>query len=140
MCPNCGQSVPARWDVCQSCGKRVVSHTAIRVWGMVYFILGAGISATMIYLGIYIGNIMAHSSDPGSKIRFNGTPTMAVGIFALFGVICLFGFTMIITGLWQIIKGARNTKLVRVAVAWYLIFFVVILGFQAAKLLGLLPK
>jgi hypothetical protein len=102
--------------------------------GGIYLVLGLALCGGIGYLMVVIAGIMQHSGDPHATTRFNGTPAQAVGVFAVLWVVMLIGFTVLVSGIWQIRYGRRNVKLVRITLFWYLFITVASLAIQAGEL------
>jgi hypothetical protein len=69
-------------------------------------------------LGIYLGSIIAQSGEPGRTTSFTGGPQDVALIVAIFGLVIAFGLASMAGGLWQIIYGKPNRK---VMVAMFLV-------------------
>jgi hypothetical protein len=74
---------------------------------------------------ILIANIMARTGKPGSTVSFSGGPLEAAMIFAVLGLVCVFGLTGLVGGIWQIKYGKRNRNLIRI-ILWLGAAFLVI--------------
>ncbi len=78
-------------------------------------------------LGLYLGSIIAQSGEPGGTTRFTGGPQEVALIVAIFGLVISFGLASMAGGLWQIVYGKPNRKVmvamflvagILVAIAW----------------------
>lgn len=56
------------------------------------------------------GSIIAQSAGPGATTRFTGGPQEIALIVAVFGLVISFGLASMAGGLWQIIYGKPNRK------------------------------
>ena len=117
-CSRCGGLVPFWGDSCLSCGQVAHPPHRLRIMGGIYLVIGLGLSGAIIYLMVLIAGIIRHSSDAHATTRFNGTPAQVVMIFGVLTFPLLVGFTLIVTGVWQLRYGRRNLKLVRLAFIW----------------------
>ncbi|MGV3724523.1 MAG: hypothetical protein ACO1SX_26815 [Actinomycetota bacterium] len=133
-CKICGGLVPYWWDSCMKCGTLAHPPWRLRMWGGVYLVIGLLLCVSMGYLMVLIGDIIRHSGDPTAATRFNGTPAQAMGIFAVLWGVMLVGLTGVVMGLWQIRYGRRNLKLVKIAMGWYILLWVVYLASQLEHL------
>jgi len=66
----------------------------------------------MSILGVYLGSIISDSNDPGATTRFTGGPQEVMFIVVIFGLVISFGLASIAGGLWQIIYGKPNRKII----------------------------
>ena len=62
-------------------------------------------------------------SDPGATTRFTGTASDATFAYGVFGVVLALGLTFVLAGVWQIVYGRRNKKIVFVALALVAVFY-----------------
>ena len=58
------------------------------------------------YIAFWMVNLLNNPSSTGGK--FNGTREQLLMIFAIFGLVIVFGMIAFLTGLWQLIFGRRN--------------------------------
>jgi hypothetical protein len=59
-------------------------------------------------LAIYLGQIVAHTDEPGATSRFTGGPEQLAIIMAVFGLVIAFGLASMAGGIWQIKYGKPN--------------------------------
>ena len=114
---------------CTQCSHSVDETAARRIrrlgWALV--VIGP-------FLMVFIGAIAAifitgfsFQAVPGETAHFTGTPQQQMLIYALFGVIIVFGLVATAGGIWQIITGRRNTIIL--AIVLVLIFILVAVCF-----------
>ena len=87
----------------------------------------------MSILGIYLGSIISNSNDPGATTRFTGGPQDVMFIVAIFGLVISFGLASIAGGIWQIIYGKPNRKII---VAVFVIAGILFVIARAVKTMG----
>ena len=117
-CPKCSFETEETLARCPSCGSRLQSATKVRILGWFLLLIGTGLVLFMGALGIYLWSIIAQSGEPGGTIRFTGGPQEIALIAAVFGLVISFGLASMAGGLWQIIYGKPNRK---VMVAMFLV-------------------
>ena len=109
-CPKCSFETAETLARCPSCGSRLQSATKVRILGWLLLLIGTGLVLFMGALGIYLGSIIAQSGEPGATTRFTGGPQEIALIVAVFGLVISFGLGSMAGGLWQIIYGKPNRK------------------------------
>ncbi len=117
-CPKCSFETAETLARCPSCGSRLQSATKVRILGWLLLLIGTGLVLFMGALGIYLGSIIAQSGEPGTTTRFTGGTQEIALIVAVFGLVISFGLASMAGGLWQIIYGKPNRK---VMVAMFLV-------------------
>lgn len=90
---------------------------------MLYLVLGTLLTAPAVHLILLIARIMAHPDDPGAATRFDGGPAGVALVFGSLGFVLLLGIVGIAMGAWQVVRGRRDTRPVRVAMGFYGVFF-----------------
>jgi hypothetical protein len=123
-CGSCGSRTPAWANACAFCGGALHLPRHLRQAGVLYLVLGALLTAAGVYLILLVAGIMARSDDPGATTRFTGGPGDAALVFATLGFVLLLGIVGIAMGAWQVVHGRRDTRLVRVVMALYVVFWV----------------
>lgn len=123
-CGSCGSGTPAWSDVCAECGAVLHSPRRLRHAGVLYLGLGMLLTAPAVYLILLVARILARSDDPGAATRFTGGPADLALVFATLGFVLLLGIVGIAMGAWQVVHGRRDTRLVRVVMAFYAVFWV----------------
>lgn len=120
-CQNCGAAAPI-WDTaCVDCGNHILSSSWVRMGGIIFIVIGVGLTATIGYLMWWIARVMAHSGDPGAVNRFTGTPLQGVVIFAILSAVCMFGITYTAMGVWWLLRATRNPWILRTGWIGYLL-------------------
>ncbi len=126
-CPSCQRVNSTSYDVCPNCGY-ILHASSIRVRGAISVVLGFLLAGGMTYLMLVIAAIIRHSADPRATVRFNGSPMAAMGIFALLGIVLLFGIICIVMGGWMLHYGWRNPKLKRLVWKFAILFWLIGMG------------
>jgi cytochrome b len=85
-------------------------------------VIGTGLVAGMAYLIIVIARIIAQSDDPNATSRFTGTPMQALMVYAILGLVLVFGVVSVVAGAWQVRYGTRNPWLVKLVLGLAAIF------------------
>jgi uncharacterized paraquat-inducible protein A len=110
---------------CPRCGHLLRTARQVRRLGWVLAAMGLFLVLFMTGIMILIANIMARTGKPGSTESFSGGPLEAAMIFAVLGLVWVFGLTGLVGGIWQIKHGKRNRKLIRI-ILWLGAAFLVI--------------
>ena len=132
-CPKCSFETEESLARCPSCGSRLQSATKVRILGWFLLLIGTGLVLFMSALGVYLGSLVARSGEPGETTRFTGGPQDVALIVAVFGLVISFGLASMAGGLWQIIYGKPNRK---VMVAMFLVAGVLVAIAWAIKQMG----
>ncbi len=117
-CPKCSFETSESLARCPNCGSRLQSARKVRILGWFLLLIGTGLVLFMSALGIYLGSIIAQSGTPGATTSFSGGTQDVALIAAVFGLVISFGLGSMAGGLWQIIYGKPNRK---VMVAMFLV-------------------
>lgn len=124
-CPKCSFETSEALPRCPSCGSRLQSAKKVRILGGLLLLIGTVLVLFMTGLGIYLGSIISQSNDPGATTRFTGDSQDVMFIAAIFGLVISFGLASIIGGIWQIIYGKPNRKIMVVVFVIAGILFVI---------------
>ena len=122
-CGGCGAESPAWTDVCSGCGVVLHPPGRLRAAGVLYIVLGSLLTGLATYLVVQIAGMVARSGDPEATGRFTGTVWQLALVYSALGFVLLVGVTVILMGVWQVLHGRRNLKLVRVAMVLYVVFW-----------------
>ena len=113
FCDRCNFETDELLDRCARCGRASMRKTStIRRLGWVLVVLGSLLAAFMGYLTYVVAGIMARSNQPGTGARFTGDSTDAAFIYGIFGLVIALGLSFVAGGIWQIIYGRRNKKII----------------------------
>ena len=124
-CPKCSFETSESVSRCPNCGSRVQSAKKVRILGGVLLVIGTFLVLFMTGLGIYLGSIIANSNDPDATTRFTGSSQDVMFIVAIFGLVIAFGLASMGGGIWQIIYGKPNRKVMVVVFLIAGILFVI---------------
>jgi len=122
-CDKCYRETDQAVAKCPQCGGRLRTAGQIRALGVVLLFVGVFLVALMGAVTIFVIGVVSQAES--SKLTANDTPTF-LAIFALFGLVIMFGFTSIAGGLWQIVFGKRNKALKYIILA--LAFALLLIG------------
>ena len=111
-CPKCSFETSEALPRCPSCGSRLQSAKKVRILGGLLLVIGTFLVLFMSVLGVYLGSIISNSNDPGATTRFTGGPQDVMFIVVIFGLVISFGLASIAGGIWQIIYGKPNRKII----------------------------
>ena len=111
-CPKCSFETTEALPRCPSCGSRLQSVKKVRILGGLLIVIGTFLVVSMSILGLYLGSIISNSDDPGATTRFTGGTQDVMFIVAIFGLVIAFGLASIAGGIWQIIYGKPNRKVI----------------------------
>ena len=123
FCNRCGAETDEPLGNCPRCGRQFHKTSTIRGLGLALVVLGGGLTASMAWLTLLVSRIIEHSDDPGATTRFTGTASDATFAYGVFGVVLALGLTFVLAGVWQIVYGRRNKKIVFVALALVAVFY-----------------
>ena len=119
-CYKCGFQSETAETVCPQCKRPLQTSSSIRIRGFLLVICGVILMGMIGYISLWA--IDAVSGTAGQS-RFTGTQQEKLMIFALFGVLMIFGFLSFVTGLFQLIAGRRNKLFIwAMVVVAFLIF------------------
>jgi magnesium-transporting ATPase (P-type) len=107
-CPKCSFETTESLPKCPSCGSRLQSAKKVRILGWMLLGLGTLLVVFMGGLAIYLGQIVAHTDEPGATSRFTGGPEQLAMITTVFGLVIAFGLASMAGGIWQIKYGKPN--------------------------------
>jgi hypothetical protein len=125
ICYKCDYEGSITLIHCPQCGRLLHTDRQVRRSGWVLAGIGAILALFMSGLIILIAYIMAQSANPESTTRFSGTRLEAAMIFAILGLVWMFGLTALAGGIWQIKYGRRNRRLIQVILLLGFAFFAV---------------
>ena len=111
-CPKCSFETTEALPRCPSCGSRLQSAKKVRILGGLLIAIGTFLVVSMSILGLYLGSIISNSNDPGATTRFTGGTQDVMFIVAIFGLVIAFGLASIAGGIWQIVYGKPNRKVI----------------------------
>ena len=111
-CPKCSFETSEALPKCPNCGSRLQSAKKVRILGGLLLVIGTFLVLVVSTLGVYLGSIISDSNDPGATTRFTGGPQDVMFIVVIFGLVISFGLASIAGGLWQIIYGKPNRKII----------------------------
>ena len=123
FCNRCGAETDEPLGNCPRCGRRLHKTSTVRALGWVLVVLGGLLSAFMAWLVVFFTRLIEHSDEPGATTRFTGTASDATFAYGVFAVVLALGLTFVLAGVWQIVYGRRNKKLVFVALALSAVFY-----------------
>jgi len=117
---------------CPECGSWMRKAQGIRRRGWVLIFLGFLLVAMMGMVTFMVAPAMLSAGSAGA--RFTGTQEQAMLILGLFGLVIGFGFTCVVSGVWQIVTGRRNIWIVILILG--LTFLLIVAGGAVRKALG----
>lgn len=132
-CPKCSFETTETLPKCPNCGSRLQSKAKVRILGWVLLVIGTVLVLFMSTLGVYLGQLIARSGEPGQTTRFSGGPEDVAFIIAIFGLVISFGLASIVGGIWQIKYGKPNRKLM---VAMFVVAGILFVIARVIKYLG----
>ena len=132
-CPKCSFETTEELDKCSSCGSRLQSARTVRILGWLLVVIGTFLVLSMGALGIYLGQLISQSDEPGRTTRFSGGPEDVAMIIGILGLVICFGLASIAGGIWQIKYGKPNRKLM---VAMVLVVGILVVIGRAIKTFG----
>lgn len=124
-CPKCSFETSEALPRCPSCGSRLQSAKKVRILGGLLLVIGTILVLFMTGLGVYLGSIISNSDNPGATTRFTGGSQDVMFIVLIFGLVISFGLASIAGGIWQIIYGKPNRKVIVIVFVIAGILFVI---------------
>jgi hypothetical protein len=110
--PKCNFETSEAVPRCPNCGSRLQSAKKVRILGGLLLVIGTFLVLFMSILGVYLGSIISDSNDPAATTRFTGGPQDVMFIVVIFGLVISFGLASIAGGIWQMIYGKPNRKII----------------------------
>lgn len=132
-CAKCSFETSESLSRCPNCGGRLQSARKVRILGWILLVLGAFLVIFMGTLGFYLGRIISQTGESTSTTRFTGGPQDVALIVAVFGLVISFGFASMAGGIWQIVYGKPNRKLM---VAMFLVAGILVVIGRAIEIIG----
>ena len=132
-CAKCSFETTESLSRCPNCGGRLQSARKVRILGWMLLVIGAFLVVSMGALGLYLGKIISQTGESTSTSRFTGGPQDVMLIVAVFGLVISFGIASMAGGVWQIVYGKPNRKLM---VAMFLVVGILIVIAKVIKLVG----
>jgi hypothetical protein len=105
----------------------------VRILGWVLLMIGAALVIFMGTLGLYLGRLISQTGESTSTTRFTGGPQDVALIVAVFGLVISFGIASMAGGVWQIVYGKPNRKLM---VGMFLVAGILVVIARAIKVFG----
>ena len=132
-CAKCSFETSESLSRCPNCGGRLQSARKVRILGWMLLVIGAFLVISMGALGLYLGRLISQTGDSTSTSRFTGGPQDVALIVGVFGLVISFGIASMAGGIWQIVYGKPNRKLM---VAMFLVAGILIVIAKAIELVG----
>ena len=106
---------------CPQCGRKLYGPKEIRRRGVVQLISGLFLVVFMCGIAVFVATMLAgNMKNPDSAKKMQEQAGMLLLIYAIFGMVIVFGLHGTIMGIWQIATGRRNK--VMVWIMWVLLF------------------
>jgi len=125
-CWSCGFETHVYRSHCPQCGSSLQSRRWARRFGMALTLCGALITGIMAVVGVNLVPMLLHPGQDFGGTRFAGGPVMAGVVLLILTLVGGFGVTALCYGLWQVVTGKRNLRVVRVVLGLYLALAVVV--------------
>ncbi len=114
LCKRCSAEAVVGEARCALCAGPVTTARTMRLLGWMLVLIGSFLLLFMGAITYYVARIVYHADASGA--RFNGSPEMALYIFALFGLVMLFGFSAVVSGALQALSARPNRKIMLVII------------------------
>lgn len=112
---------------CPQCGRKLYGPKEIRTRGIIQVVSGLFLVVFMGAIAIFVGAMLVGASkDPSSAKRVQEAAGTLLIIYAIFGLVIVFGLHGLIMGLWQIVTGRRNQLLIWIM--WGLLLLLLFAG------------
>lgn len=132
-CAKCSFETTESFSRCPNCGGRLQSASKVRILGWALLVIGAFLVIFMGTLGLYLGSIISRTGEATATPRFTGGPQDVALIVGVFGLVISFGIASMAGGIWQIVYGKPNRKLM---VAMFLVVGILIVIAKAIQVIG----
>lgn len=119
--PYCGFKTLEAISKCPKCGRPVWTTSQFRVLSSFLIFLGG------ILLAAGVGLIILVASKVSGTNR-DGGESLLIFLYLLFGLIAAFGLSVMATGVWQVLFGSANLKLIGILLS-LLVGLLLIVGF-----------
>jgi hypothetical protein len=131
---SCGTASKGRGVNCATCHLPKALTPGVRVTGWIMLIIGTPLFGITLLL---LSQLRPVYTDPQAAVasgKFGGTVEQAIAMLPLLPSVALFGFSLLIYGLWRIKTGRRNLalKLFLLGTAVLFLWF----GYQAYLAIG----
>ena len=128
QCFGCNFEAVSAETACPRCGKKAFFTAGnIKTRGIILVALGLFIAGLIGAVTVVVGGIVYYASgDPEKSRKLMEDAHILLAAAALFAVLILFGFHMIISGGWMIAFGKRNRA--TVWVMWILLAMILVAG------------
>ena len=124
-CDKCCEETFQALDKCPRCGGRLRTAGQIRTLGFVLVFIGGFLVVLMGAITIFVIGVISQAANEGRSARIMEETTVFVAIFALFGLVIMFGLTCIGAGVWQILFGKRNKHIKHIIIGLTVLLFTV---------------
>ena len=112
ICFRCGYTTPdAAQGFCPNCGQALRGVGRVRVLGWVLVALGVMLLLMVGTISVIVTGVVIHTGEPGATSGFEGGPEVLLLMYALFGVLLVFGAACVASGVSQVRHGRPNRKL-----------------------------
>ncbi len=112
LCKRCGAASDDGAARCARCGGPVTTARTMRVLGLALVGVGLFLFIFMGAITYFVAQIIFHADPSGA--HFNGSPQTALYIFALFGLVMIFGVAAVVSGALQARSARPNRKIMLV--------------------------
>lgn len=120
--PNCSFQTHEPLHHCPKCGRPIWTTNQFRA-----------ISAVLIFCGLFFivfGGGLIYALAPidnnSSRTRFTGSEARKIFILGIIGVILAFGLSVLAAGLWQVIFGRANRRLIYILLSFLLVLLTIV--------------
>ncbi|MEP6903567.1 MAG: hypothetical protein ABJA66_17725 [Actinomycetota bacterium] len=130
-CFTCNYETETIDRKCPHCGKRLLTQTEIRLRGVILVICGASLAFILGNLAVWALGVLFVPNNSEAISQHGGIVTVTV-LLIVFSFIFLLGLAFLAAGIWQVLFGRRNLKIVFII---SLLLFIFILGGQLLTIL-----
>lgn len=125
ICGACHFESTVNLRACPHCGKPMQARQLIRRLGWVLLLIGSGLTLFMLWLSVFLGNVIWHSGQPQSSTHFTGGPVFVVFMYLLFLLVIAFGATSMAAGIFQIRQRRRSPQIIALMMTLAIAFLAV---------------
>lgn len=116
---NCGFQTHEPLRRCPKCGRPVWTTSEFRL-------ISSGLIFCGLFLSVIGGGLIFLLVRVVSNGTFKGGEAAAIFIFGIFGVILSFGLSVLAAGLWQVIFGRANRRLIYILLTTLLVLMLIV--------------
>ena len=108
VCFRCKWEGETEEKNCPRCHEMLYTSGYIQASGVILTAIGAGLVIVMSVISLLVAYAIQQSGKPGGRFKYTGTRQDMIMIFAVFGVVMLFGLASLTEGLAIDLRPAKQ--------------------------------